>query len=508
MTTVGIPELDAQRSSRKPHPSTWAGAYTPPAPGPRVPSFPAASAVYGEACRVADMAIALASFFIAFVWVSAPPGIAMQDYLVLRLTTKNFIVVVGFAFLWQEICFLFGLDQPGASLRGQIGRIAGACAIGSALVLVMAAFSSTGSADATVALTMFPLAIVMTAASRPIIALLVGPAGPRLPRRVVIVGSGPRALQLYHQTCAPSQRDCEFVGFVDSRAYSKSDEVSTRMLGTLEQLEELLMHHVVDEVVIALPIKSHYEEIQRALEDCQRAGVNAKYLADAFRCSLSSAEYEDSGNFPAMSVKAVREDVRRIVKRFVDLLAATVALLLLAPLLTIIAIAVKLTSPGPAIFAQQRYGLRKRCFRMYKFRTMVSNAAELQASLERQNEAGGPVFKIKHDPRVTPLGAFLRRTSLDELPQFFNVLKGDMSLVGPRPLPVRDVHLFRDAWLMRRFSVPPGLTCLWQISGRSSLGFDDWIALDLRYIDQWSLRLDLEILVKTVPAVLRGTGAA
>lgn len=506
MTTVRIPELDARKHT--PSSSTWHEAYTPPPPR-RAPSLPAASAVYGEACRIADMAIAMTALFAAFVWVNAVPGIEMKDFLVLRLTTKNFLLVVSFAFLWQEICFLFGLDQPGPSapFRQQLLRVAGACAAGSALVLVLAAFSSTGSTDMAVALATLPIAIAMTAASRPIIRLLVGPAGPRLPRRVVIVGSGPRALELYHQMCTP-RGDCEFVGFVDSRIHSTADEVSKQMLGTLEDLEGLLMHHVVDEVVIALPIKSHYEEIQRALEDCQRAGVDAKYLADAFRCSLSSAEFENSGDFPAMSVKAVREDVRRLVKRLVDLVAATLALILLAPLLIAIGIAVKLTSPGPAIFAQQRYGLRKRCFRMYKFRTMVSNAAELQASLERQNEAGGPVFKIKHDPRVTRLGAFLRKTSLDELPQFVNVLKGDMSLVGPRPLPVRDVHLFRDAWLMRRFSVPPGLTCLWQISGRSSLGFDDWIALDLRYIDQWSLRLDLEILVKTVPAVLRGTGAA
>ena len=509
MTTVGIPELAPRKAN--PPSSRWQGSYSPPAPPFRAPELPKANAIYAEACRLVDMAIAFSALFIAFLWAnSASIHGAMQEFLVLRLTPRNFIVVVGFAFLWQEICFLFGLDNPGPfpPLRRQLVRIAGACAVGSALVLVLSLFSSTGSTDLHVALKTLPLAIAMTAISRPVLRLLVGPAGPRLPRRVLIVGSGPRALELYRQTCASPQAECEFVGFVDSQAYSTSDEVASRMLGTLEQLEDLLMHHVVDEVVIALPIKSHYSEIQRALEDCERVGVDAKYLADAFRCSLTSAQYEDSGAFPAMSVKAVREDVRRIVKRVLDLSAALMALLLLAPLLILVALAVKLTSPGPAIFAQQRYGLRKRCFKMYKFRTMVSNAAELQASLEGCNEAHGPVFKIKKDPRVTRLGAFLRKTSLDELPQFFNVLKGDMSLVGPRPLPVRDVHLFRDAWLMRRFSVLPGLTCLWQISGRSSLGFDDWIALDLRYIDQWSLRLDLAILLKTVPAVLRGTGAA
>ena len=165
------------------------------------------------------------------------------------------------------------------------------------------------------------------------------------------------------------------------------------------------------------------------------------------------------------------------------------------------------TSPGPALFAQERYGYRKRRFRMLKFRTMVADAERLQAGLEAQNEARGPVFKIARDPRLTRVGAFLRRTSLDELPQLWNVLRGDMSLVGPRPLPVRDVARFEEPWLMRRFSVRPGLTCLWQVGGRSDVGFDAWVALDLEYIDRWSLALDARILLRTVPAVLSGRGA-
>jgi len=180
---------------------------------------------------------------------------------------------------------------------------------------------------------------------------------------------------------------------------------------------------------------------------------------------------------------------------------------ILSPLMVAIAIAIKLTSPGPIIYAQTRHGLRRRHFRMLKFRTMVANAENLQRMYESQNEATGPVFKIRKDPRVTRLGAFLRKSSLDELPQLINVLKGNMSLVGPRPLPTRDVSQFSEAWLLRRFSVPQGLTCLWQISGRSELGFDDWVALDLQYIDQWSLSLDLRILIRTIPAVLSGTGA-
>jgi len=171
------------------------------------------------------------------------------------------------------------------------------------------------------------------------------------------------------------------------------------------------------------------------------------------------------------------------------------------------AIAIKFTTKGPLFFKQERFGLNKRKFKMYKFRTMVAEAEELQPFFEEKNELVGPVFKIKDDPRVTSVGKFLRIASIDELPQLFNVLLGNMSLVGPRPLPLRDVARFSEAALMRRFSVKPGITCLWQIGGRSNVEFDRWVELDLKYIDEWSLGLDLKILVKTLPAVLKCDGA-
>jgi lipopolysaccharide/colanic/teichoic acid biosynthesis glycosyltransferase len=174
----------------------------------------------------------------------------------------------------------------------------------------------------------------------------------------------------------------------------------------------------------------------------------------------------------------------------------------------IVAALVKLTSPGPIFFSQARVGLNKRQFKMFKFRTMVTNAEQLQEQLAQMNEMSGPAFKIKHDPRVTPLGRALRKSSIDELPQLLNVLAGDMSLVGPRAMSMRDYKLFDQDWQRRRFSVKPGITCLWQVAGRSSLPFDKWMELDMQYIDKWSLWLDLKILVRTVPAVLRGTGAA
>ena len=183
-------------------------------------------------------------------------------------------------------------------------------------------------------------------------------------------------------------------------------------------------------------------------------------------------------------------------------------MLLLSPLFLLATLIVKLTSPGSSFFVQERVGLNKRRFRLYKFRTMVADAAERQREIEHLNEASGAVFKIRNDPRVTPAGRFLRKMSIDELPQIFNVLKGDMSLVGPRPLPLRDYQGFDQDWQRRRFSVRPGITCLWQITGRSSIPFEKWMELDMEYIDHWSLGLDFKILAKTIPAVLKGAGAA
>jgi lipopolysaccharide/colanic/teichoic acid biosynthesis glycosyltransferase len=192
----------------------------------------------------------------------------------------------------------------------------------------------------------------------------------------------------------------------------------------------------------------------------------------------------------------------------VDCLVSAALLAALGPLFLVVAVLIRLTSPGPVFFRQTRVGLNKRRFTIYKFRTMIANAEQLQDQLLSMNEMTGPVFKIKKDPRITSLGRILRKTSIDELPQLLNVLKGDMSLVGPRAIPLRDYQLFDQDWQRRRFSVKPGITCLWQIGGRNSIPFERWMELDMQYIDKWSLWLDLKILARTVPAVLRGTGAA
>jgi len=329
-------------------------------------------------------------------------------------------------------------------------------------------------------------------------------------RDVLIVGSGPQAANLYERFTKPNHGSFRIVGFVNSpNGHALTAEIRRKMLGNLDELEGILMRQPVDEVVIALPAKSCYEQIQAAIKTCERAGVAAKLdVCHMFQVSLARPRFEVDQEMPVVSLKVVPDDYRLLVKRCIDIAGAIAGLAIFGPLMLLIATAIRLTSPGPAFFVQQRYGLNKRRFQMYKFRTMVADAESLQSRLESQNEARGPVFKIKNDPRITTMGRILRKTSFDEFPQFVNVLRGEMSLVGPRPLPARDVSLFDDPALMRRFSVKPGLTCLWQVSGRSNTEFDRWIALDLRYIDQWSLSLDLKIMAMTIPAVLSGKGAA
>jgi len=482
---------------------------TSSAQAPSIPHSP--HTLYTELCRLSDTVVAIGALLFVFALATGDKTAgAFDQYLLARFTLKNLLLASIFAFAWQEIFYLLGLDHSESRMtaKDELARIAIACAAGCVLALGLPNFSSTHSFGVVQVACMWPIAFVLAASSRHAMRHIGRVQRTRSRRRVVIVGSGPRALALYRQLCTGANASCELVGFVDSSTGYMAPELMGRMLAELESLESVLMKYVVDEVLIALPIKSHYAEIQRAIEDCERVGIEAKYLADVFRCSLVGPRFGETSRFPVVSVKVVKDDYRLLFKRLLDLVGATVGLVVLSPLLVLIALAVRVTSPGPVIFGQERYGLRKRRFRMYKFRTMVQNAEALQPALEDRNEAAGPVFKIANDPRITRLGRFLRRTSLDELPQLLNVLKGDMSLVGPRPLPLRDVHHFRDGWLMRRFSVAPGLTCLWQISGRSNLRFDDWIALDLQYIDKWSLGLDLWILLRTIPAVLRGAGAA
>jgi exopolysaccharide biosynthesis polyprenyl glycosylphosphotransferase len=325
-------------------------------------------------------------------------------------------------------------------------------------------------------------------------------------RNALIIGSGERATRLAETLHLRQDLGYRLVGCIDDMR--PSDAALLPWLGSMSELSQVLSQSVVDEVFIALPMRSSYEQIQEAVLRCEEQGALVTMPTDFFSARLARTRTGFLDSQPVLYLSAVPENDWRIgVKRFIDYFGALSLVILFAPVLLGVALAVRLTSKGPVIFKQTRVGLNKRPFTLYKFRTMVQDAELRQAALEAHNEASGPVFKIKKDPRITSIGSFLRKTSLDELPQLLNVLKGEMSLVGPRPLPNRDVAGFREDWQRRRFSVLPGITCLWQLSGRSNISFEQWMELDLKYIDQWSLLLDFSILLKTARVVIKREGA-
>jgi len=320
-------------------------------------------------------------------------------------------------------------------------------------------------------------------------------------RNVLVVGAGSRGQKIVELIKAHPEIGYHFAGFVDDL------DVPDRV-GNLSEIPKVLAANVVDELIICLPVKTYYDQIQTIAEAAEEQGITVRIYSDMFNLKLARAVAGEIGEAPILSLYSTRlNDWQTLIKATIDMGGGLMLLIGLSPLMLFIAMLVKVTSPGPVFFVQERVGLNKRRFRMFKFRTMSVDAPEKQAELEKLNEADGPVFKIKNDPRVTPVGRWLRKTSLDELPQLFNILLGDLSLVGPRPLPERDFNRFNKAWFNRRFSVKPGITCIWQISGRSETSFDKWILQDLEYIDKWSLGLDAKILFKTIPTVLRGTGA-
>ena len=323
-------------------------------------------------------------------------------------------------------------------------------------------------------------------------------------RAAILVGTGERA-ELVKANLATQYATVEVYGCVDDE--NRSAFARSPYLGTIHQLPEILKTHPIELVLIGLPMRSKYDEIQRVIDICETVGVESHYMRDIFTTSRSRVQSHAQVPHDFSVISSFVPDPKQYVKRLVDILGAMILLMLASPLLLATAIAIRCTSQGPVLFIQQRYGRNRKRFPMFKFRSMVVDAEKRQAGLEAMNEAEGPVFKLARDPRVTRVGSFIRKTSIDELPQLFNVLRGEMSLVGPRPLPHRDVAKFEEPWLLRRFSVRPGLTCIWQVNGRSNTSFADWIRQDLEYIDNWSLSMDARILAQTVPAVLRARGA-
>ncbi len=280
-----------------------------------------------------------------------------------------------------------------------------------------------------------------------------------------------------------------------------------KVLGSIDELPALLRREVVDEVHFAVSRRT-LERLDKALGACDEVGVVSRVGLGLLGRLNSRPSIEVMDGAPLLTLSsAPRDEAALAVKRALDVIVSGAALLAASPLLLLSMLAVKLTSPGPVVFRQTRAGMNGRSFTLYKLRTMVQDAEALKASLEAKNEMDGPVFKIRKDPRITRVGAVLRKTSIDELPQLWNVLRGDMSLVGPRPALPAEVGKY-EPWQRRRLSMRPGITCVWQVSGRNSVDFKRWMEMDLEYIDEWSLGLDFKLLLKTIPAVLFSRGAS
>jgi len=317
-------------------------------------------------------------------------------------------------------------------------------------------------------------------------------------RRAILVGTGSHIEAVAHALKGSEIHPVGFVSLAPRPANGIKD------LGPLEQIE----HHFgeIDEVLITDP-DFPQERALALIDTCHRHGVRVRVAPSTMEILMDRVEFVPGQTLPLFELKPpVFDGLDFVLKRAFDLIVSTLLLIVLSPFLLLIALAVKLTSRGPVIYRSLRPGIGGETFACLKFRTMYQNADARQEELEPHNEAGGPIFKIRADPRVTPVGRFLRRWSFDELPQLLNVLRGQMSLVGPRPLPMRDYDQLDD-WHRKRYLVLPGMTGLWQVSGRSELDFDELVRLDFLYLERWSIFLDLSILLKTIPAVIRAHGA-
>lgn len=326
--------------------------------------------------------------------------------------------------------------------------------------------------------------------------------------RVLVVGSGEAGRSVIRTLLARPDLGFQLLGYVDDGSTENNIGLGrVPNLGSWTRLPQILAHYPqMHTVFIALPAEMH-PQMQNVLFICQHHGVHARVVPDLFQLSLNRVEINNMAGIPMLSVRQVPISRTSLaLKRAIDL-ALTLVLALPVLLLTaLIAVAIRLESPGPVFYWQERVGKNGRRFDMLKFRSMVVDAEDQQAALEQMNEASGPIFKIKKDPRITRVGRIIRRLSLDELPQLYNILVGDMSFVGPRPPLPSEVEKY-ESWQMRRLEVTGGLTGLWQISGRSDLTFDEGCLLDIYYIENWSLTLDFRLILQTIPYLLSGRGA-
>jgi exopolysaccharide biosynthesis polyprenyl glycosylphosphotransferase len=465
--------------------------------------------------KVFDLSTLVASFIVTAAALYSPPqGTTFAEFMAFRIKLGNVLLFALLLMTWHSVFILCGLYVSKRLIRRrtQILEVCKATLLACGFLLASArgfhihmvtpAFVLIFGAVCTC------LMIAGRLAARPFLVALRSRGRNR--RFVLIVGTNERATEFARQMTEHPELGYKIVGFVDDdwSGIGTFEATGHTRCCTFSDLAEFLRHNVVDEAAIYLPLRSYYEHAAQLVSVCEEHGISIRFDVQIFKLRILHARTHDPEGNSQVLVAGSGSVLSVVLKRALDCVISGVLLVVSTPLFLIVAVLVKCSSPGPILFRQTRIGLNKRQFTIYKFRTMIANAEQIQEELLPMNEMTGPVFKIRNDPRVTAVGKVLRKTSIDELPQLLNVLKGEMSLVGPRAMSLRDYQLFDQDWQRRRFSVKPGITCLWQINGRNSVPFEKWMELDMQYIDKWSLWLDFKILARTVPAVLRGAGAA
>lgn len=469
--------------------------------------------------KLSDLVLMLLSVCLAIVIHYAPTAplpvhAYVLDFLHTRIKVGNALLCGVLLLVWYLAFYMQGVYRSHrlSSLREELTEVLRAIFFSTLALLLIAQLAQWRTITARAAGTVGLIAFVIIGSTRLFLRWNLKRLrlrGHNL-KKLVIIGTGARAEWFAKQVLKRTDLGYRLVGYVDNKVRFNNNGLSSiPWLGDVKDLPQIIAHEVIDEVFIALPVKSQYSQMEEAITLLDEQGIMVHLFSDLFPHKLARSRSWDFDGRPFLSLHSAPPlSWRTEVKRIIDFLAAAIMLLFLAPMLIVVAIAIKLESRGPIFFIQERMGYNKRRFRMIKFRTMVADAEARMKEIEHLNEKEGPIFKIRKDPRLTKVGRWLRKLSIDELPQLLNVFFGDMSLVGPRPLPMRDVRGLAEAWQKRRFSVKPGLTCLWQVSGRSNLSFDEWMQLDLKYIDQWSLALDCKILLRTIPAIISTEGAA
>jgi exopolysaccharide biosynthesis polyprenyl glycosylphosphotransferase len=473
--------------------------------------------IYLKLIQLFDLGLVCAAFLLtALMALNQQADMSFGTFLGMRIKIQNFILFLGMLFIWHTIFSSFDIynSKRLSSKKAELLDILKATSAGTLSIFIIGTLFHKSIITPISIMVFWLLISALVIFSRLLGRFILEHfrlKGHNL-RCMLIAGTNSRALGLARRIDKNPRLGYKIIGFVDDywAGLERFKNSGYSVACSLNDLSSFLRDNVVDEIVISLPVKSSYDKVLKIIHLCEQHGIVTRLFFDLFNQKKAPSKpesFEDVQLLKHTKAASLAGEWPVLLKHVLDFCFSLIALIMLAPLFFIIGLIIKLTSPGPVFFIQERVGFNKRIFRLYKFRTMVPNAEKMIDQLEHLNEIDGPAFKIKNDPRITPIGKFLRKTSIDEWPQLINVLKGEMSLVGPRPLPLRDYNGFTEDWQRRRFSVRPGITCLWQINGRTNVSFCKWMELDLQYIDNWSLWLDLKIIAKTIPAIIRGTGA-